>query len=295
MMMRASDLPTNTLYQLASQAWRSGSLYLAIETYRQVVRLIDPADMLALSQVLWELGAACLDFDQPKPAISVLKNARGAAHVAQLPLREAECLTALGQAYRQTQRPRIALTCFQQAHPLLANLEVDAALGRLWNQQGLTHGHLKAYSSAREDYTQALSIARTVRDQQLEIEALRNMGKLSAGDLDEFDQGIEYLERALTILRAQEDPYTRKNATTLVQILAELSSIKMQRKETIADVFSLLVEAESMVRLSFDQALAARISYLMDAASLMHLKQTQQTIHPATKKTLDDDLAFWED
>src|SRR5258708_5633321 len=138
MMLRASDLSTNTLYQLASHARQSGSLYLAVQTYRQVVQLIDPTDMQALSQVLWELGSACLDFNQPKPAISVLKNARGAAHAAQLPLREAECLTALGQAYRQTQQPQLAFTCFQQAHPLFAVLDVDIAFGRLWNQQGQT-------------------------------------------------------------------------------------------------------------------------------------------------------------
>jgi tetratricopeptide (TPR) repeat protein len=255
MMLRSGDLSTNTLYQLAVQARHSGSLHQAILTYMQVVRLIDPADTLALSQVLWELGSACLDFHQPQPAISVLGNARKAAEAAHLPLREAECLTALGRAFRQTKQPQIALTCFQQA----------------------------------------LSIARTLGDQQLEVVVLQNLGDLCAADLGEVEQASNHLEAALTLLRSQKDPYTQKSAITTVRVLGMLCSAKIQRKETIGEVFPLLVEAENLVPLTHDPALVSHISYLMDTASTMHRKYTQQSQMTTMGSTVDDEFAWYEE
>lgn len=294
-MLQASDLPTNTHYQLATQARRSGALLLATQLYRQVIRLIDPDDTLALSQILGELGSVYLDFDQPQAAIPILESAREAACAARLPLREAECLTALGQAYRQTQQLSLSLTCLEQARSLFDDLESDAALARLWNQQGLTHYQLRAFAEAGEDYTQALSVVRAIADQPLQVEVLRNLGNLCAVNLGERERGIQYLEEALALLRAQEDPYTRTNATSIVRTLAELSCIKMQRKETIAEVFPLLVEAQRLVPLTLDPALTAYISYLMDAASLMLGKHTQQSPTTAAGETRDDDLAFWDE
>jgi tetratricopeptide (TPR) repeat protein len=296
MMLQASDLPTNTLYQLALQAWRSGSLLLAIETYRQLERLIDPADMPALAQVRWELGSACLEFDQPEAAIPVLRNAGGAARAAHLPQREAECLTALGQAFRQTLQPHVALTCFQQAHSLLHDLVgADDANARLWNQQGLAHQQLRAFVDAREDYTQALSAVATIADQLLRVEVLQNLGNLCAVDLGEREQGIGYLEEALALLHARNDPKTPPIATLLVRTLGELSVIKMQRTETIDGVSDLLVEAQHQAPLTGTPALTAYISYLMDAATLMMEKFTRQPPPSAASKTGDDEFAFYEE
>jgi hypothetical protein len=69
----------------------------------------------------------------------------------------------------------------------------------------------------------------------------------------------------------------------------------MQRKETIAEVFPLLVDAQRLVPLTLDPALTAYISYWMVAASLMLGKPSQQSPTTAAGKTRDDDLAFWEE
>jgi tetratricopeptide (TPR) repeat protein len=294
MMLHAGDLPSNTLYQYAAQTRSSGYLLQAIRAYRQLVGLVDPDDALALAQVLWELGSACLDFDQPQTAIAVLERAREAAHAARLPLREAECLTGLGQACRQTQKLALSLSYCQQAHSLFSDLEPDAALARLWIQQGLTHAQAGTFAEARVDYTQALSVATTIIDQLLRVEALRYLGMLCAVDLGERERGIGYLEEALVLLRAREDLSTRTMAT-LVRTLAELSALKMQRKETIREVFDLLVEAQRLAPLTDDPALRAHISYLMDGATLMLGKYTHQSPTTAAGKTGDDDLAFYEE
>ena len=282
-MLQVSNLSTNPLYQLASESRRSGFLVMAIQVYRQLIPEIDSTNKLALSIVLLELGTACLDLDQPKPAISVLHNAQGVAHDALLPKREAECFTALGQAYRKTQQLPAAFRCFQQAHPLLAELEPDAAHVRLWNQQGITHNQCAAYASAYEDYVQALALARAIHNQQLEAEVLLNLGGLCVGNLEKREQGIAYLEAALAILRTRED--SRNNALTVAQILTLLASVKMQRQETMPEVSTLLTEAEQFAHLSLDQALIARVSYLMGAASLMQIKY----------KYGEDELAFRDD
>jgi tetratricopeptide (TPR) repeat protein len=291
----ASDLPANSLYQLASRSRRAGLLFAAIGYYRQLVRAIDPADQHALAQVLWELGTACLDFDHSQTAIAVLEHAREAAHAARLPVREAECLTGLGQACRQTQQLSRSLSYCQQAHSLFSDLEPDAALARLWIQQGLTHAQSGASAEAREDYTQAHSVATTIADQLLQVEALRYLGNLCAVDLGERERGIGYLEEALVLLRAREDLSTRTIAITVVRTLAELSGLKMQRKETIGEVFDLLVEAQGLAPQTGDPALTARISYLMDGATLMLGKYAHQSPTKAASKTGDDDLAFYEE
>jgi len=294
-MLHAGDLPTNTLYQYATQTRSSGYLWQAIRAYRELVGLVDPDDPLALAQVLWELGSACLDFDQPQTAIAVLERAREAAHAARLPVRETECLTGLGQACRQTQKLALSLSYCQQAHSLFSDLEPDAALARLWIQQGLTHAQSGAFAEAQVDYTQALSVAKTITDQLLQVEALRYLGNLCAVDLGERERGIGYLEEALVLLRAREELSTRTIATTVVRTLAELSNLKMQRKETIGEVFDLLVDAQRQAPLTGDPALTAHISYLMDAATLMLGKYTHQSPTTAADKTGDDDLAFYEE
>jgi hypothetical protein len=50
----------------------------------------------------------------------------------------------------------------------------------------------------------------------------RNLGNLCAVNLGERERGSQYLEEALALLRAQEDPYTRTNATAIVRTLADL-------------------------------------------------------------------------
>jgi CHAT domain-containing protein len=182
---------------------------------------------------------------------------------------EADRLFKLGEQQIKDNQPKAALESFQKALPIYQQIQERLAEGHTHKNISNAYFFLKDYPQALTHQQQALSIAREIKNPDLEARALLNLGIINLNDPQgNIVQAIDFYQQSLAIARASKNPEIEQKALSnlkstidlLEKILVDVRGTKDKRSEigflvSLGDTYTAVGDNTKAIA-SFEQALA---------------------------------------
>jgi tetratricopeptide (TPR) repeat protein len=214
---------------------RLGNLTEAIDHYQTALRIIrrreDRQDVedLVREEAMTTLPATLPEETEDRTTLGRNRGAVGALNADEVRTAEADCLSHLARAYRESGSLREALVCSQAAKEDYQDLGNAMGQATLEHEQGLVLKLMDRTESALERFVASLRICREIGDQQCMADNLTEIGQLfdRAG---KTQMAIQVIEEAL-----EHYEYLRSPRHGKVLALLETLYAKQQRlNEAIA-------------------------------------------------------------
>jgi diguanylate cyclase (GGDEF)-like protein len=175
------------------------------------------------------------------------------------PVRFAELLGMKGSIAAEGGKLVEAMALFRQAHALLEPTEAQGKLAWMTNAIGMVHNFLGDQERAHTYFSQALSLARTAGDRELELTTLGNVA-VAAAELEGPAAGIVLHEEALAL--ANSLGYTTKAGYQL----ANLCNLQLKAGEPERALASCNAALDTLQPTGHARILAGTVMILGDIA-----------------------------
>jgi tetratricopeptide (TPR) repeat protein len=135
---------------------------------------------------------------------------------------EADRLFKLGEEQIKSNQPKAALESFQKALPIYQQIKERLAEGHTHRSIGNAYYLLKDYPQALTHQQQALSIAREIKNPDLEARALLNLGTINLyAPQGNILKAIDFYQQSLALARASKNPEIEQKALSIVKSAIE--------------------------------------------------------------------------
>ncbi|WP_177167740.1 CHAT domain-containing tetratricopeptide repeat protein [Nitrosomonas marina] len=205
-MLRISDMPVPTLYQLGMDAYKLGNLGLAQRYWDQGLSKTNQNESMSSwsGAFLAGLANAHENLGNHEFAIDLARQALEIAEAYSDQGLKAETHVTLGRAYLQAgnysaakHHSELARILAQQIGNLVLESDSTRNLGAIYKNQG-------EFNRAENYYQTALTLATRAEDLLLQAKALNNLGELSQRR-GQYVEGLEFYEQSLQLRQKTED------------------------------------------------------------------------------------------